>query len=101
MNTWLNLLVLSPNAVTGLLSQIPMRLLNMWLCAIVTVTGVPPENTSTPVVLVGWAGRPVERVPVEVVLADGVTDDHVAVQVLVCAGPWACIVTPASPLPAM
>src|SRR5271170_7800444 len=50
MITWLNVLVLSPNAVTGWLSQMPMKLSNMWLCATVTVTGVPPENTSTPVV---------------------------------------------------
>ena len=40
----------SPDAVTGLLSQIPTLLLEMWLKAIVVVTGAPPENTRIPVV---------------------------------------------------
>jgi hypothetical protein len=56
--TLTNVLVRSPDAVTTLLSQMPIELSKMRLRAILTVTGVPPENMSTPVVLgsVGLAG---------------------------------------------
>src|SRR6478609_5071495 len=48
--TWRNVFVPSPAALTGLLSQMPIELSNMRLKAIFTLTVVPPENTSTPVV---------------------------------------------------
>src|ERR1700722_5322757 len=101
MITWVNLLVLSPNAVTGLLSQMPKKLLNMWLCATVTATGVPPENTSTPVVLVTGPGGPSSGSPRRLFLPMELRTITLPFRSSGDAGPWACIVTPASPLPAM
>jgi hypothetical protein len=48
--TWRKEFVPRPNALTGLLSQIPILLSKMRLWAITVRTGVPPENTRTPVV---------------------------------------------------
>jgi hypothetical protein len=42
--TFVKVLAVSPNAVTALLSQMPIVLSKMWLRTIVRVTGVPPEN---------------------------------------------------------
>src|SRR5580700_8540024 len=101
MITWLNLLVLSPNAVTGALSQMATKLLNMWLRLVVTVTGVPPENTSTPVVFVAGPGGPSSGSPRRLFLPMELRTIMLPFRSSCDAGPWACIVTPASPLPAM
>jgi len=48
--TWWKEFVPRPNAVTGLLSQIPILLSKMRLWAITVLTEVPPEKTRTLVV---------------------------------------------------
>src|SRR5215471_2274988 len=102
--TLLNLFVPSPDAVTGALSQMPMSLLKMWLCAILTATGVPPENTRTPVGTMsegpGGPSSPSPRrlfVPMELrtITLPFRSSNSPGGRV------WACIVTPARLLPAM
>ena len=102
--TWRNLFVPSPFAVTGLLSQMPIELLDMRLKAIFTVTGVPPENTSTHVVCrSAGPGGPSSVSPSRLFLPMELATITLPFRSSCPPGGrvWACMVTPGSPLPAM